>query len=234
MSTEWSRDSRYMLFSSSYVTPTGVYIWDRETREARLIIQARRTWPSMSPDGSQIAIVYNEEILRIVSASTGETLFQLSQEPYFAGDDGAAWSPDGTQLVFAGGGLYLVDSRLEHVTLLTPAAQANQILDDDTIYYVTPLWSPDGTQIAYTGLEYSTGIQAIYVSDVRTLEQQRIAEGTNPVWSRDGHWIAFACREVSLNATAKSDICIVRPDGSDLQQLTDTNLAEVYPQWIAM
>ncbi len=46
-------------------------------------------------------------------------------------------------------------------------------------------------------------------------------------WSSDGQWIAF----ISVKDDGGSDIYRVRPDGTDLQQLTDTEGREFHVKW---
>jgi len=50
-------------------------------------------------------------------------------------------------------------------------------------------------------------------------------------WSPDGEWIAFSAREVGAE---NPDLYLVRPDGSDVQQVTYTpDTAEYTPSWKA-
>jgi Tol biopolymer transport system component len=47
-----------------------------------------------------------------------------------------------------------------------------------------------------------------------------------PTWSPDGQWIAF-----HSDRDGDFEIYIVRPDGSDLRQLTDNDANDMYPSW---
>jgi Tol biopolymer transport system component len=85
-----------------------------------------------------------------------------------------------------------------------------------------PSWSPDGAKIVfqYNGLKIadiaSGEIQRIPLSvEEAHLENEYLVK---PAWSPDGKWIAF------LNESGiQGDIYLIRPDGTDLSRLTDSN-----------
>jgi len=85
-----------------------------------------------------------------------------------------------------------------------------------------PNWSPDGTQLVY---QYG----GLWIADIATGEISRIplsVKGNNlpneylvkPAWSPAGEWIVF----LNENGT-RGDIYLIRPDGTDLRRLTDSN-----------
>lgn len=81
----------------------------------------------------------------------------------------------------------------------------------------SPAWSPDGTQIAFTS-DRSGGPQ-IYIMDVQSRQERRLTfQGSyndGAAWSPDGKWIAFHSRQGGFQ------VCLIRPDGSDMRMLTD-------------
>lgn len=89
------------------------------------------------------------------------------------------------------------------------------------------LWarlSMDGSRLVY---DWNNGLAIKDISSGRTLPVPG-TEGTavyNPIWSPDGNWIAFN-RLVEDN-----DIFIIRPDGSDLEQVTRTLDNEELSGW---
>lgn len=83
---------------------------------------------------------------------------------------------------------------------------------------VSPAVSPDGTQIAY--VSDRGGSPQLYVmrsdgSDIRRISFEG-SYNTSPSWSPTGDRIVFSCRR------GKNQICLVKPDGSALAQLTES------------
>jgi len=82
---------------------------------------------------------------------------------------------------------------------------------------VSPAVSPDGSHIAF--VSDRGGSPQIYLmrsdgSDVRRVTFEG-SYNTSPSWSQKGDRIVFSCRR------GKNQICIVKPDGSELAQLTE-------------
>tara|TARA_R110002126_G_scaffold228815_2_gene373163 strand:- start:4457 stop:5170 length:714 start_codon:yes stop_codon:yes gene_type:complete len=89
-----------------------------------------------------------------------------------------------------------------------------------------PAWSPDGKYIAYNHYnpepDEDESIYSLRLLDMETLESSLILDGFafNPNWSPDGQWLAFN----------GGDIFKIRPDGTDLQQITNVGSA-FFPSW---
>jgi TolB protein len=90
----------------------------------------------------------------------------------------------------------------------------------------SPTWSPDGRYIAYNHYNPEPGenesLYSLRLLDLTTLEDRLILDGfaLNPDWSPDGQWIVFS----------SGDIFKVRPDGTELQQITEVGSA-FFPSW---
>ena len=76
-------------------------------------------------------------------------------------------------------------------------------------------WSPDGKEIAYqNGGNSALGLRpGMYIVNLETLERRLVCPGLicDTDWSPDGERIVFSLYK---------SICMIRPDGTDLQQLT--------------
>jgi Tol biopolymer transport system component len=82
--------------------------------------------------------------------------------------------------------------------------------------------SPDGQEIAFVR-ESVTGAD-LYIEDLGTMTERRLTSTANrsevePAWSPDGKWIAFTRVRQLPHGVSRSDVGIVRPDGSDLHMV---------------
>ncbi|HMI99189.1 MAG TPA: hypothetical protein VK488_05095 [Gaiellaceae bacterium] len=195
---------------------------------------AEGTSPAWSPDSTRIAFVETRDGGRGISLvdadGTGERRLTTPPSGSYADSD-PQWSPDGTRLAFVGFrpgrglALYVIDADGTHERQLTSPPVLNYYGD------LSPRWSPDGSRIAFTGSR--DGIEQIWVINADgTGERQltyRPASAGTPAWSPDGSWIAFAR---SPGVALHPDIYKIRPDGSELTRLTQTDdLPEWEPLW---
>ncbi|MBP0482808.1 TolB family protein [Sagittula salina] len=88
-------------------------------------------------------------------------------------------------------------------------------------------WSPDGARLAYTAVR--DGQFAICTCPVAGGEETRVVTSAHhydgPDYTPDGQWIWFN----SERGGPASDLWRVRPDGSDLQQMTRGERVEWFP-----
>jgi Tol biopolymer transport system component len=137
-----------------------------------------------------------------------------------------AWSPDGTEIVFANQS----DPTTNDLYTIKRDGSGLRQLTDSSYNEVSPAWSPDGTKIAFE----RGGVQELWTMDVDGSNPKNLtgtdtgSGGAAPDWSPDGTKIAFR-RDVSGEA---SDIYVVRPDGTGLRNITKTPLVyEGDPAW---
>ena len=148
-----------------------------------------------------------------------------------------SWSPDGSQIAYRaagkdGQGLFVI-------TLATGTIRA---LTGDSSHDNFPAWSPKGDRIAFT--RFTDSDYELYTikpngSDVRRLTNKR-GNDAHCAWSPDGEWLAFSSArggfkdEAALhpgNPQPYADIYVMRADGSDIRQLTDTPFEEGTVSW---
>jgi TolB protein len=90
----------------------------------------------------------------------------------------------------------------------------------------TPAWSPDGRYVAYhhdaERTDDTTDVSGLYVVDLETDATHLVVEGParSPDWRPDGERIAFTT----------DNIYTIRPDGSDLRQVTEFG-DSYFPAW---
>ncbi len=143
-SPSWSPDGKYMLFSAT-IGPS-----DEESEEGKAIPKVRvidRLWYRLDSVGF---IHERRSHLFLVDIASGE-LEQITDGDW--DDDNAAWSPDGTYIVFTsnraedrwrspGPDLYVL-------SIKNGKAGELRCLTDGTLWCSSPSWSPDGKTIAF-------------------------------------------------------------------------------------
>ena len=189
-----------------------------------------------SPDGTRLAYIGSPgPELRIVNADGSADVVVPGAIP--GGYGGIDWAPDGRRIAFEGmrGGhrtIYVVNtdgSQLRDIDLTLPGPESRAT--------GSPTWSPDGRKLAFSrhvAYDLTRHETRLWVATLATRDARSITTVTGsttdvrPDWSPDGSQIAFLRFEGD-----KSDVFVVRPDGSGLRRITDTpTLREESPQWL--
>jgi len=172
-----------------------------------------------------------------VSASDGSherPLLAVSQDDY-----DAVWAPDGQSIVFTSdrngsGDLFRVDADGGGLTQLT----------SDPAYEDQAAFSPDGRQLVFVSTRGS-GHAGLWTLDIATKRAKALTSGSGgdyrPAWSPDGKWIAFASGGDGTAPFASgrwerlqlAEIYVVRPDGSDVRQVSHTGGFCGSPKWMS-
>lgn len=119
-------------------------------------------------------------------------------------------SPDGKIVTFAAlGDIWTME-----------VGGAPKKLTSDTYLDADPAWSPDGSQVAFSSDRAATGNLDIYIRDLKTGRDRRLAETPTSdfgaSWSADGKQVAF----ISLLAhSSGAEIYVVNADGSGLKKI---------------
>jgi TolB protein len=183
--------------------------------------------PTFSPDGSKILFANRAgegpTSLWMVD-STGENANILYPGPNTI--VAADWSPDGNTIAF----VMAVNGPDDYQVFLMGADASNV----RQLTYGLPGiggsldWSPDGKSLLiYAGAQ---GDRNIFLINVQQETAAQLTNGGNNAassFSPDGQWIAFN----SLRNNGQADIFIMRPDGTDVRQITDNPEPDWQPQW---
>jgi TolB protein len=179
--------------------------------------------PVWSPDGTKLA--FQSEIRGalflsgrvFVANRDGSGLRQVSPETAdYSYDTGAAWSPDGTRILYS------------HTSVLTVINADGTGVRSLGVNGMQPSWSPDGSRIAYTW--YVGGIVSIFVADPNGANARQLttpAEGDqDPQWSPDGRQLVFGRTEAGATHLYR-----IAADGSGLMKLSVVAQAEYGAKW---
>jgi TolB protein len=203
--------------------------------------RAFERYPAWSPDGRWIAFISNrsrpgnEGAYEIyVTRPNGRSFRRVTHDRWV--DDQLEWSPDGKRFVFSTSrgsgrfGLSVINVNGTGFRRLTRDGEG------------LPAWSPDGTTIAYERFNPSagaSGIDELWLmspdgSNRRQLTfppqhpdiPSRNAHDSMADWSPSGKEIAFSRRY-----RGRTDIYVIRSDGSGLRRLTREAGQHTWPTW---
>ena len=231
-----SPDSRFLIYSSGEGSALNIYRLDLETKETIALTNDRNadSAAAWSPDGQLIVFqreYENEERDVWIMNADGTDQRNLTDTP--GNDQHPRFSPDQKHIVF--------DSNRDDPRENDDAWQQNYEIyimpvdgGDATrltnwgAWDMYPSLSPDGRKLAWRRTLPIEGQQRgnfeIFVKDLETGVEANIstsdASDTNPHWSPTGEWIVFASNR-NRETGRSADLYIVRPDGSDLQRITD-------------
>ncbi len=190
--------------------------------------------PAYSPDGAEILFINKPEGeptgLWIMDAS-GENARLIYGGRNEAGANpivSAAWSPDGKQIALA----MTVNQAFEYEIFIldldnvdTPPRRVTYGLLGIT---GSVSWSQDGNSLLLSAGPPLD--KDVFDYEIETGIMTRLTAGGNnnsAVYSPDGKWIAYN----SLRNNDQADLYLMRPDGSEVQQITDHPEPDWQPQW---
>ncbi len=183
--------------------------------------------PTYSPDGSKIIFANRAaegptSLWTVDSTGENRDLLYAAPNTIVAVD----WSPTGETIAFA----MAVDQPDAYEVFLMNADGSNvrQLTRGVPGIGGSLDWSPDGKYLLmYAG---AAGDKNIFLVDVAAETAVQLTNGGNnaaSTFSPDGQWIAFN----SLRNNDQADIFIMRPDGSDVRQVTTNPEPDWQPNW---
>ena len=216
----WSRDGRYLAYSSDKAGTQDIYILDMRTREERrltFIDNGAETSPAWSPDGRTIAFQNQDSETWTVDVLTGELRLVIAE---LFGPGRPTWSADANTLAVSALKVYASrfregTSQILTVNLTTgeqlfhpPGGQHDSIStrSDDG-----PVWSPDGRFMAFV-VDSTLRVMPVDQAGRPTGPAVKISnEATDaPTWSGNSRQLLY------LN---NGKLKLVNRDGSDRREV---------------
>jgi serine/threonine protein kinase len=195
------------------------------------------TWPSLSPDGTDLVYVSqsagNSDVyVRPVGSDTASAVNLTADSP--ASDSMPAFSPDGQSIAFSSlrensAGIFVMGRRGDSIRRLTNVG-------------TDPTWTPDGREIVYsteTGgdPEVRRVPSELWAVNVASGTRRRISEedAVQPRVSPDGRFVAFWALPLEKGhgqfARADRDVWVLPIAGGDRVQITSGGSTNWNPAW---
>ena len=231
----WSHDGRRVVYQQGPIATIARPRAPGEVlagRDPGFELRYASGFPAASPDGRRLVVSERTGRGR-PDDRTGLAVWDTDgtrPRRIFRGDGSVMspqWSPDGEWITFGAGAYFQARNRRPgRVMVVRPDGSDPRALTEGPENAGFPSFSPDGAQVVYRVWgETAGGLRILDLADgtVRTLTT---GYDNFPAWSPAGDSIVF-----SRLAGGDFDIFSVRPDGTDVRQLTTAPGGDSHPAW---
>ncbi|MBN2417314.1 PD40 domain-containing protein [bacterium] len=253
MSPKWSPDGRYIAFTSRQYN--GIWIVETKTGDFRQVTDDIGAgfgfrWSGDSRELVSRIAVYSffrrRNGLKIYNIAQGTERMVLDVQPGFVGLP--RWCDADEKIIAAAGNqVALIESgkkasilqkqhAAERICFLSESKIGVKNIRNDSLSYLDPLageryinleMSPDGTRLVF---EIVGG--NLYVVQMDGSGLIDLGTGYRPQWSPDSRYIVYMITEDDGHKFTKSDLYIIRDDGTEKTRLTYTeDILEMNPSW---
>ena len=246
-SPSWSPDGKQVVYEKTgWATRSlykELYSWDPAweyrftdvfpelSKESELVMTTKQTGPA---DSSVMTLNPNDTNLDIIFHSLSTNQISLSNT--LSGSAGAfqpSWSSDGKWITFGLGNWFQARATLPAwiYRVAVDGSHAEQ-LTNTTSNAGFPSYSLDGTKIVFRVFEPEFGLRVLDLAtkniSVLTTERDNL-----PHFSPDGEWVLFTRNVTTPQQFSNYEVCLIRPDGTDLQVMTSSAANDAHAVWTA-
>ena len=220
----WSPDGKTMIYHKTIKGELGVtpaFSLDPSVE----LFSTRAIMPAYSPDGGQLAFTPGTDKSLMIMNNDGTNAHAILDN---SGKVIAfpTWSPDGKSIVFGIGGFFDRPVVPGQIGLIRPDGSGLRMLTEGKASSGFASWSPDGKRLVYRVMgDGQQGLRILTVADGKVVTLTNEYD-TFPMWSPRGDLIAFCSFR-----DGDFDIYTVRPDGSQVRKLTNSQGNDAHPTW---
>jgi Tol biopolymer transport system component len=225
-SPAWSPDGKRVVYEKTDFSPRPqnqlLFSWDPKYE-----YRYTDVFPNVSKDGKLVVTDKNDDSgISIMNPDGSE------KQKLYRAVDGAAfmptWSPDGQWIAFGFGG-YLQARKTNGAKIMVMRRDGTELHDvtEEMPNSGFPSWSPDGKQLVYR--VWGTKDEGLRIQNLEDHSVKVLTKDYDnlPFWSPDGGLITFTRKHEGNNF----DIYTIRPDGTDLRQLTTSPANDAHAMW---